>query len=97
MPLSAFATIAVKPQHFDEAKRAIIGIMERTRAEEGCDAFQLHEAPDDARLYLFEAWADSAAFEAHHAEDYTKAVFRQYKDWLAEPVAITFMQPVDRP
>ena len=96
MTLSAFATIALKPQHFDEAKAAVIDILERTRAETGCHAFELHESPDDARLYLYEVWADSAAFESHHAEDYTKAIFEQYEDWLAEPVAITFMQPVDR-
>lgn len=96
MTLSAFATITLNPQHFEEAKSAIIGILERTRAEEGCHAFELHEAPDDARLYLYEVWTDSAAFDAHHAMDYTRAIFRQYEDWLAEPVAITFMQPVDR-
>ncbi|MEE4153727.1 MAG: putative quinol monooxygenase [Erythrobacter sp.] len=96
MKLSAFATIPVKPQHFEEAKAAIVGIVEHTRAEEGCHAFELHEAPDGSRLHLYEVWADKAAFEAHHAKDYTRAIFRQYEDWLAEPVAITFMQPVNR-
>lgn len=96
MTLSAFATITLKPENFDEAKAAITGILERTRAEDGCHAFELHESPDDARLHLYEVWADSAAFEAHHAEDYTRAIFTQYEDWLAEPIAITFMQPVNR-
>jgi quinol monooxygenase YgiN len=95
MTLSAFATIDLKPEHFNEAKWAIIGILERTRAEAGCHAFELHESPGDARLHLYEVWADRAAFEAHHAEDYTLAIFARYDDWLSEPVAITFMQPVE--
>jgi quinol monooxygenase YgiN len=40
-------------------------------------------------------WADSAAFDAHHAEDYTREIFRQHEDWLAKPIEITIMQPVD--
>lgn len=95
MALSAFATIALKPEHFDEAKAAVVDILARTRAERGCRAFELHEAPDEATLHLYEVWADSAAFEAHHAEDYTRAIFRKYEDWLAKPVEITFMQPVE--
>jgi len=95
MPLSAFATIVLKPSHFAQARAAVVGIVARTRAEAGCMAFELHEAPDEATLHLYEVWADSAAFEAHHAEDYTREIFRKYEQWLAKPVEITFMQPVE--
>jgi quinol monooxygenase YgiN len=95
MPLCAFATITPRPEHFGKAREAIRAILARTRAETGCIRFELNESQDADRLHLYEIWADRAAFEAHHAADYTRAVFRQYEEWLAEPVAITFMRPVE--
>ena len=95
MPLSAFATIHPKPEHFDDALAAVRNIVERTRSEAGCIEFVLHTAPDGTMLYLYEVWRDQAALDAHYAQDYTRAVFEQYERWLAQPVAITFMRPVD--
>ena len=46
-------------------------------------------------MHLYENWTGRPALDAHYAEEYTKAVFAQYEGWLAEPVAITFMQAVD--
>ncbi len=94
MPLSVFATITPKPQHLDEARSAIRAILEPTRAESGCLTFELHDALQGGQLHLFEIWTDEAALEAHHDQAYTRAVFRQYEDWLAEPPAITLMRPV---
>lgn len=95
MTLAAFATITLKPEHFAEAKAAVVGILERTRAEPGCITFELHEAPDDAILHLYEVWAGSAALESHHAEEYTQEIFKLYEGWLAKPLELTLMQPVE--
>ena len=95
MPLSAFATITPKPEHLDAALSAFRDIVAPTRAESGCLSFDLHEAEKGGQLHLYEVWTDRTALDAHYAQDYTKAVFERYEDWLAEPVAITFMQPVE--
>ncbi len=94
VPLSVFATITPKPEHLTEALAAIEGILAATRAEDGCLQFDLHRGTGTGRLHLYEIWADRDAFDSHHARPYTQAVFRQYEAWLAEPVALTFMQPV---
>jgi len=39
-------------------------------------------------LFLQEAFSDNAALEYHHEQEYTKAVFTSYKQWLAQPVEI---------
>ncbi|AKM07776.1 putative quinol monooxygenase [Pelagerythrobacter marensis] len=97
MPLSVFATISPKPAHFDQARSAVREILAPTRAESGCLAFDLHEGEGNGQLHLYEVWTDRAALDAHYRQDYTRAVFEQYEDWLAEPVAIVFMQPVEGP
>ena len=93
--LTVFAAIALKPEHFAEARAAVRDIVARTRAEPGCHQFQLHEDAKSHRLFLYEAWHGQAGYDAHHAQPYTKAVFRAYEQWLAEPVDLLVMRPVE--
>lgn len=86
--LFIFAEIKPKPEFFKAAQQAIIGILNSTRAEDGCRSFNLFEGPDQDTLYLFEEWVDQNALDQHHAKPYTSAVFKSYEDWLAEPPSI---------
>jgi quinol monooxygenase YgiN len=86
--LFIFAEIKPKPVYFKAAQQAIIDILDQTRAEIGCLAFNLFEAPDQGALYLFEEWQDQDALDHHHAQPYTVSVFEDYKEWLAQPPRI---------
>lgn len=94
MSLSVFATIHPKPDCLDEARDAILGILSETRAEAGCQHFTLHRNVDSGSLHLTEIWDDQAAFDAHHAQPYTRQVFESYEQLLAAPVELTFMHPI---
>ena len=96
MTLYAFAKITPKPEHYEDARRAILGIMNATKAEEGCLQFDLFEDSDEQQQHLFleEAWASETAFAFHHRQEYTKAVFASYQTWLAQPVEIHRMQKI---
>jgi quinol monooxygenase YgiN len=94
MLLSAFATITPKPEHLLDAIAAVKSIMAETRAEAGCIQFDLHENAEAGCLHLYEVWADQDAFDAHHAQPYTQAVYKRYEDWLAAPVELVFMRPL---
>jgi quinol monooxygenase YgiN len=87
--LFVFAKITAKPEHLEDAKQAILGILEPTLSEAGCKQFVLHEGHGDGCLYLYEEWSDEAALAAHYAQTYTAEVFRSYQDWLAQPVEVT--------
>ncbi len=90
--LFLFAGITLKPEHYREGRAALEGIIPATLAEPGCHVFSLMESrEDDGKLYLFEIFEDEAALQSHYAQDYTKAVFARYEDWLAEPVEIRKM------
>jgi len=85
MSYTVFATIPVKPEHLDDARDAVAAIVPQTRDEAGCEHFEPYRAADGtSNLYIFERWADRAAFDFHHAQDYTKAVFAQYENWLRD-------------
>lgn len=90
--LFVFAKISPKSEHFEEAKRAILNILEPTREESGCFHFQLHENMSEGVLYLYEEWLNESALEAHYQTPYTMAVFESYQQWLAAPVEIHKME-----
>lgn len=97
-PLILFARITPKSEHMEDAKRAVLDIVARTRAEAGCRSFQLHEDRNDPEhLYLYEIWDDEAALAAHHAQAYTRTVFAHYENWLAAPVDITRLRGLTGP
>ena len=90
MSYTVFATIPVKPKHLDDARAAVAAIVPQTRAETGCEHFEPSRAADGSPdIYIFERWADRAAFDFHHAQDYTQDVFAKYEGWLrAAPVLV---------
>ncbi len=93
--LFVFAKIIPKPEHLSDARSAVVGIVERTRAEPGCRQFFLHEGIDDASLYLYEEWESDAALAEHYNQPYTTKVFDAYQRWLAKPVEVTKMKPAN--
>lgn len=84
-----FATITPKPKYFESAEKAILGILESTRKEEGCFQFDVHTNQSRTELFLYEQWHDESALALHHQQHYTKEVFSAYEEWLAKPVDIT--------
>ncbi|MEM7497020.1 MAG: putative quinol monooxygenase [Pseudomonadota bacterium] len=91
--LAIVARIAPKPEHRDAARDALLAILAPTRAEPGCEQFDLHEG-EDASLYLVERWRSAAALTAHYEQPYVTRVFAAYEDWLAEPVTVTRLHPL---
>lgn len=89
-----FARISPKDENFEEARNAILNILQKTREEPGCRQFELHENENDDKkcLFLYEEWESDSALEEHYLKPYTSQVFENYKQWLAEPVEIVKMR-----
>ncbi len=90
--LFIFAKISPKSEFFENAKCAILDIVEQTRLETGCLQFELHEDHDEKCLFLYEEWESEAALEQHYQQPYTATVFESYKEWLASPVEVVKMK-----
>lgn len=87
-----FATIRPKREHFEKARAALEELIPPTLAEPGCHVFSAFESREEPGvLHLFEVFDDDAAVTFHYEQDYTKAVFASYKDWLARPVEVQHM------
>ena len=96
MSYTVFATIPVKPEHMDAACEAVAAIVPATRGEDGCVCFEPRRAADgSSTIMIFEQWADRAAFDFHHAQDYTKDVFAKYENWLASAPVLVEAKPLE--
>ncbi|NHA66508.1 putative quinol monooxygenase [Phycicoccus flavus] len=89
------ATIPVRPDRRSEALEVLGTLVEATRAEEGCLAYDLFEsaaAPDV--FVMVERYADQAALDAHMSSEHLAAAFAAAQDLLAGEVAIHPLVPV---
>jgi quinol monooxygenase YgiN len=57
------ATITPLPEHTDEVIAAFMQIIPLVHAEDGCELYALHQAPD--RLIMVEKWASREALGVH--------------------------------
>lgn len=68
MPLSIIATIVAHPEHREMVTQALTAMLAPTRAEAGCQQYDLHvDQADPNRLVMIERWTDDAALDAHIA------------------------------
>ena len=65
-PVVVFAQIQAKPGHESVLREELMGMVEATRAEEGCLQYDLHQSTEDPRLFLFyEVWATESHLLGH--------------------------------
>ncbi len=94
--LFLIAKITPKSAFYAQAKAALESILPATHEEEGCIQFHMHEGIGEAAgsFFLYEEWCDEAALALHYEQDYTKAVFASYQEWLAQAPVISKMRKV---
>ncbi len=89
-----FVQITPKQEYYDQAKAALLSIIDQTRNEKGCYQFELTQGESDGSLFLYEEWANQQALDEHYAQPYIVHVFQKYEQWLSCPVEITRLRKV---
>ena len=93
--LQVVATIPVKPEAVDQVREALKVLVEATRAEEGCLAYDLFESASTPGTFVtVERWTDSAALDAHMGMPHVAEAFAAAGDALTGDVAIHPLTPV---
>ncbi|SFO23983.1 MULTISPECIES: putative quinol monooxygenase [Actinomadura] len=95
-PVTVIARFDPAPEHADQLRKLLEGMVAPTRAEAGCHFYNLFAVQaDDARFVLLECYEDSRALEAHRASAHYKNYRAQLPDLLATPIDVTVLTPVD--
>jgi (4S)-4-hydroxy-5-phosphonooxypentane-2,3-dione isomerase len=86
MPMSRLMTIVeyeVKPEHRNALIEIAKGHAARSRAQDGCQQFDVLLATEDAnRILLVEAWRDEAALDAHRHSAMMAQAPGTHQDWV---------------
>ena len=88
----AFATLLARADAVDATREALAALVAPSRAEAGCEHYELFQSADDpARFQTVERWASPEAVEAHLASAHVQAAFAAAGDLLAAaPVIQSF-------
>ncbi|HEV2301527.1 MAG TPA: putative quinol monooxygenase [Stellaceae bacterium] len=79
----------VRPQHRDEFIALLKGHAQRSRAEDGCEQFDVLLPHEDAgRVFLVEAWRDQPALAVHGRQPAMAALRETYGPWIASRRAV---------
>src|SRR5215510_8324710 len=86
MPMSRIMIVvefAVKPEHRNQFVELMKGHAKRSRAEDGCQQFDvLLPQNDQSRVFLVEAWRDQAALDVHAKLPRMAQNQETYGSWL---------------
>jgi len=92
-PVVVYATFTPQPGREDDVRRILAALLAPTRAEDGCDTFDLYR--NDAGFALFERYRDMAAVEAHRGTAHYAAYRAAIVEHLSEPIGVTILEVED--
>jgi quinol monooxygenase YgiN len=78
----------------DQLRSLLAGMLNPTRAEPGCNSYDLYESDAKGRFYLYESWQSQAALDQHKATAHFKRLVEAGKDVVAEPFEVNVLTKI---
>lgn len=80
------ARITVKPESADAARAILVTLVNESRKEAGCHAYELFQRPDAPHVFqTVEQWADKASADAHMTTPHVAAAIAAAGPMFAAP------------
>ena len=87
--LQVVARVIARPETIDAVKRILVGMLEPSRAEDGCLVYELLQCQDDPTDFTFvEEWTDAAALDQHAASPHIAGVQSELRALVAVPTVV---------
>jgi quinol monooxygenase YgiN len=87
------AMLKAKPGEEDAVKDILVALVEPTRKEPGCLAYNLHQSKSDKTQFMFyEQWASKEALDAHGKMPYMQALGGKLKGHTEKGGGVTFYE-----
>jgi quinol monooxygenase YgiN len=78
----------------NQLRSLLQGMLIPTRAESGCELYELYESDTSGRFYLRETWASQAALDQHLATPHFKRLEQAGGELVTEPFEINFVKRI---
>lgn len=81
--VKVIATLQARPDTVEETRAAVTSLVEPTREEQGCVAYQLFQSNEDPTEFVtVEEFTDDAAVDAHMETEHVQAALAAAPDIL---------------
>ena len=70
------------------------GMLTPTRAESGCESYELYESDSRGRFYLYEIWESQAALDRHLATPHFQRLKQVGGELVKEPFEVNIVKEV---
>ena len=92
MPVVVVATMTVKPESVDTARKILTDAVEEVQNEPGCQLYSLHQT--DETFVFVEQWADEAALKTHSTAPAVGKMFGAVGEHLDGAPDIKMLTPI---
>jgi len=95
MSITNLAFLRARPGRDDALGDALLAVIEPSRAEAGCEAYELHRSSEDPALwFMYEVWASQEALTAHFETPHLKQLAAKCPELLDGPMELRPFTPV---
>ena len=78
----------------DQLKALLQGMLAPTRAESGCELYELYESDSWGRFFFYETWASQAALDQHMATPHFERLKKTGAELVKEPFEVNIITRV---
>ncbi len=78
----------------DQLRTLLQGMLTPTRAEGGCERYELYESDARGRFYLCETWESQAALDQHIATPHFRHLQQAVGELLTEPFEVNILRSI---
>jgi len=86
-------SVALKGKE-DQLRALLQGMLIPTRAEPGCELYELYESDSGERFYFYEEWESQAALNQHVATPHFKHLEQSVGDLVTEPLEVNILKGI---
>ena len=88
------ARFAAREGKEDQLKVLLQGMLTPTRAESGCESYELYESDSRGRFYLNETWESQAALDRHLATPHFKRLEQTGRELVRESFEVKIVKEI---
>jgi quinol monooxygenase YgiN len=78
----------------NQLKALLQGMLVPTRAESGCESYELYESDSRGRFYLNETWESQAALDRHMATPHFERLKKTGAELVREPFEVNIVRKI---
>jgi quinol monooxygenase YgiN len=78
----------------NQLRELLRGMLAPTRAESGCQLYELYESDSKGRFYFYETWESQAALDQHAASPHFKHLEQTVGELVQEPFEVNILERI---